>query len=178
MITVISVSQDNKQQQFQDYYDKGKIALERGNYRISTENLVKAVELIGAGSLLGGEVQIWLVTAYQAAGQLENAIALCEKLTVHPHFKIRDQASDVLYIMKAPRLERPPEWMVEIPDLATTETSNPQYLTTKPTKRNKIRRDRVVPEVDLSQVDTKDNQFIGIALIVVVLTLGSLFFLQ
>ncbi len=172
------MSQDNKQTEFQDYYDTGKIALERGNYRASIENLVKAVELVGSGSLLGGEAQIWLVTAYQAAGQQEEAIALCEKLTVHPHFKIRDQASDVLYIMKAPRLERPPEWMVEIPDLATTETTVPQYLPTKPTKSNKIKRDRVVPEGDLSQVDTKDNQFIGIALIVIIISLGSLFFWQ
>ncbi|MGK7899116.1 MAG: tetratricopeptide repeat protein [Xenococcus sp. (in: cyanobacteria)] len=172
------MSQDNKQTEFQDYYDTGKIALERGNYRVSVENLVKAIELIDSGSLLGGEAQIWLVTAYQAAGELENAIALCEKLTVHPHFKVREQASDVLYIMKAPRLERPPEWMVEIPDLVTTETSTPQHLPTKPTKSNKIKRDRVVAEVDLSQVDTKDNQFIGIALIVIILSLSSLFFLQ
>lgn len=172
------MSQENKQEQFHAYYDRGKIALERGNYRLSIENLEKSLELIGCGSLLGGEVQIWLVTAYQAAGQQEKAIALCEQLTAHPHFKIRDKASEVLYIMKAPRLERPPEWMVEIPDLATTETSNPQYLTTKPTKSNKIKRDRIVPEVDLSQVDTKDNQFIGIALIVIILSLGSLFLLQ
>ncbi len=172
------MSQNNNQKPFHVYYETGKIALERGNYRLSIENLEKAIELIGSGSLLGGEAQIWLVTAYQAEGQTEKAIALCEKLTAHPHFKIRDKASDVLYIMKAPKLERPPEWMVEIPDLASTESTSPQYLTTKPTKGNKIKRNRFVPEVDLSQVDTKDNQFIGVALIVIILTLGSLFFLQ
>ncbi len=172
------MSQDNKKEQFHLYYETGKIALERGNYRLSIENLEQAIELIGAGSLLGGEAQIWLVTAYQAAGRSEDAIALCEKITVHPHSRIRDKAIDVLYIMKAPRLERPQEWMVEIPDLASTESSNPQYLATKPTKGNKIKKKRVVPEVDLSQVDTKDNQFIGVALIVIVLALGSLFFLQ
>ena len=172
------MGQENKQGKFHVYYDTGKIALERGDYRLSVENLEKALELISAGSLLGGEVQIWLVTAYQAVGQQEEAIALCEQLTAHPQFKIRDKASDVLYIMKAPRLERPPEWMVEIPDLATTETGNPQYLATKATKGNKIKRNRVTPEVDLSQVDTKDNQFIGIALIVIILSLGSLFFFQ
>lgn len=172
------MSQNNHKEKFQVYYEAGKLALERGNYRLSIKNLEKAIELIGAGSLLGGEAQIWLVTAYQAGGQEEEAIALCEKLTAHPHFKIRDKASDVLYIMKAPKLERPQEWMVEIPDLASTENTSPQYLTTKPTKGNKIKRKRVVPEVDLSQVDTKDNQFIGVALIVIVLTLGSLFFLQ
>ncbi|ELS05529.1 hypothetical protein Xen7305DRAFT_00052750 [Xenococcus sp. PCC 7305] len=172
------MSQDHNKEQFDIYYNAGKIALERGNYQLSVENLVKAIRFIGAGSRLGGEAQIWLVTAYQAAGQQEDAIALCEKLTVHPHFKIRDQAKDVLYIMKAPRLERPQEWMVEIPDLTTEESSSPQYLTTKPIKSNNIKRGRVVPEVDLSQVDTKDNQFIGIALIVILLSLGSLFFLQ
>lgn len=172
------MSQDKNREKFHVHYDKGKIALERGNYRLSIENLAKAIELIGAGSLLGGEAQIWLVTAYQAAGQQEEAIALCEKLITHPHFRICDQAKDVLYIMKAPRLERPQEWMVEIPDLTTTESRDPQYLTTKPTKSNKIKRDRVVPGVDLSQVDTKDNQFISIALIVIILSIVSLFFLQ
>lgn len=172
------MSQDNHQEQFHVYYDAGKTALERGNYRLSIDNLAKAIESIGTGSFLGGEAQIWLVTAYQAAGQREDAIALCEKLTTHPHLKIRDQAKDVLYIMKAPRLERPQEWMVEIPDLATTENSKPQYLTTKPTKNNKIKRERILTEVDLSQVETKDNQFIGIALIVIILSLASLFFLQ
>lgn len=172
------MTQDNNKEQFYLYYDAGKIALERGNYRLSIENLVKAIELIGAGALLGGEAQIWLVTAYQAGSKLEDAIALCEKLTTHPHLKIRDQAKEILYIMKAPRLERPPEWMVEIPDLTTTEGTDPQYLTTKPTKSNKLKRDRVLPEVDLSQVETKDNQFLGIALIVIILSFVSLFFLQ
>lgn len=172
------MTQDNNKEQFYIYYDAGKIALERGNYRLSIENLAKAIELIGAGALLGGEAQIWLVTAYQAGGKLEDAIALCEKLTTHPHMRIRDQAKDVLYIMKAPKLERPAEWMTEIPDLATTEGKDPQYLTTKPKKSNKIRKDKTLPGVDLSQVETKDNQFLGIALIVILLTLVSLFFLQ
>ena len=172
------MSQNNHKEKFQVYYEAGKLALERGNYRLSIKNLEKAIELIGVASLLGGEAQIWLVTAYQADGQEEEAIALCEKLTAHPQFKIREKASDMLYIMKAPKLERPQEWMVEIPDLASTESTSPQYLTTKPTKGNKIKRNRVVSEVDLSQVDTKDNQFIGVALIVIILILGSLFFLQ
>ena len=172
------MSQDKNKEQFHLYYETGKTALERGDYRLSIENLEQAIELIGAGSLIGGEAQIWLVTAYQAAGRQEDAIALCEKITVHPHSRIREKATNVLYIMKAPRLERPQEWMVEIPELASTESSNPQYLATKPTKGNKIKKKRVVPEVDLSQVDTKDNQFIGVALIVIVLALGSLFFLQ
>lgn len=172
------MSLDRNQESFELYYQAGKTALERGNYRLSVENLEKAIKLVGYASLLGGEAQIWLVTAYQALGEPEKAIALCEELTTHPHFKIRDKAKDVLYIMKAPRLERPPEWMVEIPDLTSTEASNPQYVAPKQKKSNKIKRDRLVPEVDLSQVDTKDNQFIGIALLVIIFTLGSLFFLQ
>ena len=97
-------------------YRAGKEALERGQYRLSIENLEAAKELIAPNSRRGGEVQIWLVTAYQAANKIPEAIALCQELVTHPDLQTREQAQHILYIIKAPRLERPKEWMSEIPD--------------------------------------------------------------
>ncbi|MGP0128668.1 MAG: hypothetical protein ACTMUB_05210 [cyanobacterium endosymbiont of Rhopalodia musculus] len=60
-------------------------------------------------SQLGGEVQMWLVTAYQAVGRLHHAITLCQTLTCHPCSDIRKQSKEILYILQAPKLKRPEE---------------------------------------------------------------------
>ncbi|MGL5879083.1 MAG: tetratricopeptide repeat protein, partial [Xenococcaceae cyanobacterium] len=85
-----------------------------------------------------------------------------------------------LYIIEAPKLKRPKEWMTEIPDLAKVETSDSksQYASANKVKNsNKIKANSNIPEsIDLSQVNTKDNQFIWVALLLSILTLAGLFF--
>ena len=49
-------------------YQAGKLNFENGKYREAVENLEKASALLSRNSRLGGEVEIWLVTAYEAAG--------------------------------------------------------------------------------------------------------------
>jgi len=99
-------------------YQAGKEAFERGRYRQSVQHLEKAVSLVFHNSPLGGEIQIWLVTAYEAAGQMTEAIELCEKVAKHPDLDTRKQGSRLLYILKAPRLRTRPEWLTQIPDLS------------------------------------------------------------
>ena len=65
----------DNQERFQQRYQAGKQALESGKYRQSIENLEIAKELVAPNSRRGGEAQIWLVSAYQAANQLDQAIA-------------------------------------------------------------------------------------------------------
>ncbi|MBZ8182518.1 outer membrane protein assembly factor BamD [Oscillatoria salina] len=163
-------------EQFQSEYQAGKIAFEGGNYRQSVQHLEVADKLINPQSRLGGEARMWLITAYQAAGKESDAIALAQKLCTHPHAEIRKQAKHLLYIIKAPQLKRPPEWMTEIPDLGSVSESDRQQKrgsgvnklksTSKPTQSETL---------DLSQVNTKDNKFIWIALLAALLTLGGLF---
>ncbi|KAB8330546.1 outer membrane protein assembly factor BamD [Scytonema tolypothrichoides VB-61278] len=160
-------------------YQSGKVALEKGHYREAVEKLEKARTLVAPNSRLGGEVQMSLVTAYQAAGRTEEAIALCEQLKRHPHSETSKQAKEVHYILKAPILERPREWMTEIPDLgaiADNETKLP--LAVKNTKSSKKQMPPEREFVDLTQVNTRDNRFIWMALIVIGLTLGGLFWLS
>ncbi len=167
---------DNSEK-FQLKYQAGKEALERGQYRLSIENLEAAKELVSPNSRRGGEAQIWLVTAYQAANLIPEAVALCQELATHADLQTREQAKRILYIIQAPALNRPKEWMSEIPDLANADQSKPQYIAAK--KKTENNSFKLVEEkLDLSQVETKDNQFVWFALLMVIVILGSLVLLN
>lgn len=159
-------------------YQTGKAAFERGAYRQSVQSLKKAASLVARNTPFGGEVQIWLITAYEAAGQREEAIALCEKISRHPDTDTRKQGKRLLYILKAPLLKTRPEWLTEIPDLTTLDDAEGNKGGTNypaPAKRPPRPRPQADPEpIDLSQVNTKDNAFIWVALVAIALTIGSL----
>ncbi|MEH2402574.1 tetratricopeptide repeat protein [Nostoc sp.] len=158
-------------------YQTGKVAFENGQYREAVENLEKASALLTGNSRLGGEVEIHLVTAYEAAGRTDDAIALCERLKRHPFFEISKQARQMLYILKAPKLKRPSEWMTQIPDLGTLPDNELKIsIAAKPTKSSVQQKPKPTePEfVDLSQVNTRDNRFIWVALIAIGLTISYL----
>jgi tetratricopeptide (TPR) repeat protein len=160
-------------EEFQRKYKEGKYAFERGQYRLSIEQLEAAIKLVGNHSRLGGEAQMWLVNAYQAAGRQQEALALCQQLTTHPHSEIRRQSKDLLYIIKAPRLKRPKEWMSEIPDLNSLSESPAQYR--GGSGKSKIKPKPQIETIDLSQVNTKDNRFIWLGLLLTIMTLAGLF---
>ncbi|ACK68258.1 conserved hypothetical protein [Rippkaea orientalis PCC 8801] len=161
------------QEEFELKYQVGQELLERGQYRLSVETLEEARELVNLSSRLGGEVQMWLVTAYQAAGRLEDAIALCEALTRHPNGEIRKQSQGVLYILRAPKLKRPEEWMVKIPTAEGEVSNKPQYISSKPI--NKPSDKPSLELEDLSKINTQDNYFIWVALGFLLLLLGGTF---
>jgi tetratricopeptide (TPR) repeat protein len=163
-----------QQEQFRAAYREGKHALESGKYRRSIEYLETAIKLVPINSKLGGEVKIWLVTAYQAAGLSEQAIALCQQLLTHPYSEVRQQAKELLYIMQAPELKRPREWMSEIPDLSKIGEGDGSYFSSKGKIGDKPKKKYTPTSLDLSQINTKDNRFIWVALAALILILGSL----
>lgn len=174
--SILIVTTDN-QEKFQQKYQAGKQALERGQYRLSIENLEVAKELVAPNSRRGGEAQIWLVSAYQAANQLDQAIALAQELIIHPDTQTREQAQRILYIMKAPKLERPKEWMSEIPDLAQADQGASRYVAAK--KKSTLQPATIeLEEQQANSKQTQDNQFIWFALGLIVLLLSSLAFLN
>ena len=161
-------------------YKAGKAAFERGQYRSAVQHLEKASALVARNSRLGGEVQIWLVTAYEAAGRISEAIALCEQLKRHPDSETSKQARRLLYILQAPQLKRSTEWLTQIPDLGALPDNNTQTHLgsgTATSKRSVQQRPQPEP-VDITQVNTRDNSFIWVALIAIALTLGSLVWLN
>ena len=165
----------NNQEKFQQQYQAGKQALERGQYRLSIENLEAAKELVPHNSRRGGEAQIWLVTAYQAANKLDEAIALAQELLTHPDTQTREQAQRILYIIKAPVLERPKEWMSEIPNLAEADQGISRYVAAKKRAEKPIQPELKVAEP--APAETKDNGFIWFALVLVTLLFCSLIWL-
>lgn len=168
---------DETKQAFETYYEIGKNALERGQYRLSVENLEKALEIYPIRTKLGGEVSILLITAYQGVGNLQEAIALCRQLSLHPYPLLREQGQQLLYILEAPRLQRPENWMSKIPPL-TADSANSQYLQGKTQKQSSPNSQYEIKPVDLSQVKTEDNRFIWVALLFVLLLIGGTIWLS
>lgn len=162
-------SLDLAKQQFQ----LGQRAFENGEYRRSVEAFEQAVSLANPNTALGGEIQTWLVTAYQAAGQLAEAIELGERLLQHPDLKTRQQSQRLLYILKAPQLKPRPEWLSQIPDLTSLsdESTATQYVSPLP----KRLPPKPQPELDLTQVNSQDNRFVWVALAVSLLVAAGLY---
>lgn len=150
------------QEEFNRYYQAGKYAFECGKYRFSIENLEQAIKFININSRLGGEAQMWLVNAYQAGGKDKEAIVLCEELITHPHPEIRMQSKNLLYIINAPVLKRPKKWMSEIPDFNSLSNNSAPSISTN--KKKSIKPRSHIEPVDLTKVNTKDNQFIFLGL--------------
>lgn len=176
------MSDDEQQERARQLYQAGRVAFECGEYRQAIEHLEKAIALMPPGSRLAGEAQIWLVTSYEANGMREEAVALCSKVSRHPNPTVASQGRRVLYILKAPRLKLRPEWMTQIPDLATLETGSREEVVGKyqtKTKRPPKPKEKAedVGE-DLSQMNTKDNQFVWVALSAIALALGTLFWFR
>ena len=150
---------------FQDLYQAGISAFERGQYRLSIQQLNAALALISLGSRAGGEIQIWLISAHQGLGEGEKASEICKQLITHPIYKIREQAKRLLYIIEAPRLKRPDEWMTKIPDLEKLPDSTAQFK--KGT--NKQKKEESPAPMQLEQ--HKNTVFSGLAIAIVLLML-------
>ncbi len=163
-------------------YAYGQTAFERGSYREAVEYFEAALDLAKATTPLGGEIQTWLVNAYSAVGRQADAIALCQALARHPDLETRKQGKNLLYIMQAPQLQRPTNWMTEIPDLAKLSADGAQslgqagYSGTKAASRPRPKVEK--PPIDPSEINSKDNGFLWAALIGVALVLGGLLWLS
>lgn len=160
-------------QEFRQKYSQGKIAFERGQYRLSIEQLEEACKLMPLSTRLGGEARMWLVNAYQAGNKNEEAISLCQQLCTHPFSETKKQAQRLLYILKAPRLQRPKEWMTKIPTME--ENSTPKIKLPKASTSRKIKPKKQIELVDFEEVNTNDNKFIALTLLLSLAIIIGLF---
>jgi tetratricopeptide (TPR) repeat protein len=162
-------------------YQAGQVAFERGNYRDAVKHLETASSLVDLNSCLGGEVQIWLVTAYEAVGQREEAIALCRRVSKHPDSEARKQGKRLLYILEAPKLASRPEWLIQIPDLGSLQDSSVQDRKGAAVSIAPKREEKPIFQLepaDLSQVNTQDNRFIWIALIAAIAIFAAIWWVR
>ncbi len=165
---------------FETDYQAGQIAFERGEYRQAVSYFLTTIAKLQPNTRIGGEAQIWLVTAFEAAGQIQEAKALCRKLSNHPNLDTRQASKRMLYIMEAPELVRRDDWLTKIPDLSHLEDRDGKVgmgANNSPTlprpKQLPSLEERYAP-IDLSQVNTQDNNFISIASILLAIALLGL----
>jgi hypothetical protein len=156
-------------------------AFEAGQYRTSVEVLERARALAAPGTLLQGEIMIWLVTAYEAAGQRSQAQILCQLATKHPQFDTRREAKRLLYILKAPILRSRDDWQAKIPDLESLEPKTEKQKWAAP-KSPAIRTPRPAPVPKGYQiaplpdpnVEREDQAFVWVVLGAIGLLLAGL----
>lgn len=175
-----SLNQSERTEQAEALFGAGQNAFERGNYREAVAALEASAELSGKATALGGLIQLWLVNAYSAANRQHDAIALGETLAQHPDSEVRKQSKRITEILKAPQLKRRADWLTPIPDLSDLDDSKKvggmgKYdgvkARTKPLS--------TVPEPeDLSQMNTRDNGFLWLALAAIVLSFGGLWLIR
>jgi tetratricopeptide (TPR) repeat protein len=158
-------------------YLAGQAAFERGDYRQAVHCLEAALVDIEPRSAMGGEIQMWLVTAYEASGNLPAAIDLCAKLTSHPRLETRQESKRILYILQAPALVRRAEWITKIPDLKDLENNNNSSGSSTPRSNRSLPRRKLPPPppIDPSEINTSDNGFIVVMLVLGIAILGGLF---
>lgn len=161
------------------FFSAGQIAFERGNYRDAVVAFEEGAQLAGRGTLLGGSIQLWLMNAYSAAGRSQDAFTLGEKLSKHPDADVRKQSKRVLEILQAPRLHRRADWLTPVPDLSELdENETADFIRSKyvPSKKPRSPASAPSPPEDLTRINTRENGFLWVAIALVVLTLGGLFY--
>lgn len=166
--------QDLAKAKAKQYYEAGKAAFDRGRYRNAIDAYEAAIAEINPNTIFGAEVQLALVMAYEAGGNLQEARDLCRRLEKHPDSETRKQSSRILYILEAPKLNPRPEWQVKIPDLSAVEASEGDYQRAAGGRSSGGRSQPKPPErpsdaepLKLVEVAPQTNRFLLFALVVV-----------
>ena len=92
-----------------------EIALSKGAYReclLSLESLLESAPLL---STKGGKIGILMITALIGQGKNGKALSISEILSKHKDDSIRQQAKQLISILKSPELTKPKDWSVTIP---------------------------------------------------------------
>ncbi|CAA0818278.1 Tetratricopeptide repeat (TPR)-like superfamily protein [Striga hermonthica] len=120
----VAMEQAERRKTAQLMFDLGQRAYEKGTYARATEFFEAALTIIPRPTLFGGEIQIWLAMAYEANNRHADCIDLYQQLEKkHPSVSIRRQASELRYILQAPKLKITQEEMVTIPLIGSSYDS-------------------------------------------------------
>ncbi|XP_010502589.1 PREDICTED: uncharacterized protein LOC104779869 [Camelina sativa] len=138
-------------------FELGQKAYGKGMYGRAIEFLEGALTIIPRPTLFGGEIQIWLAMAYEANNRHADCIDLYQQLEKkHPSPGIRRQASELRYILQAPKLKISQEEMVTIPMIGSSYDSYAVTWTDK--DRDKERR---MNESTTNQLNSSQDDFLG-----------------
>ncbi len=147
-------------------FQQGQRYFEAGRYREAIQSLNQACALVESSTKASGEMRLWLVTAYDAAGQREEALGLCRRLAQSPFIDVRRQAKRLLTILEAPKLSIHDDWVTKIPSLeAVNERGQIRGVSSQTTIRKSLAPKPAIDdhEVDLTQVTTSDRGLVIMA---------------
>ncbi|MEB3265939.1 MAG: DUF3153 domain-containing protein [Cyanobacteriota bacterium] len=91
--------------------------LERGDYGQALRLLTPLADSHGPISALGGRLRLQMATALMGQGHTERAADVCRSVVGCRDSLLRSQARDLLLVLEAPALRRPPEWSLTLPRL-------------------------------------------------------------
>ncbi|WP_019500966.1 tetratricopeptide repeat protein [Pseudanabaena sp. PCC 6802] len=155
---------------YQELYQAGVRSFERGNYQQAIAQFQQALDGVNAKTKIGGEIQVWLANAYDAAGNSTEAIALCRSLKTHSDRDVRKSANYVLGILSAPKLSNLKDATSKIPSLKGLD----DQISSRPLGVSGSKLPQAKPENQLptgSSLDTQtsqqeQNRFLWIAIVI------------
>ncbi|CAN8076668.1 unnamed protein product [Agarophyton chilense] len=111
-------------------FANGMMLFNRGLYRQANPMFAEAVSVVGQGSRLGGQYQLWHAQSLDAAGDKPTAATLLEQLRMHADADVRKVSRELHYIMTAPVLELEPGSFLEIPSIDDEPSSKASSILT------------------------------------------------
>ena len=96
-----------------------RVALDRGEYGQVLRLLEPLCASHPASSPEGGRLRLLMATALMGQGRPDSAAACCRSLQGCHDQQLRQQARDLLQVLEAPELNRPREWSLTLPSLAS-----------------------------------------------------------
>jgi len=115
------------------FFALGRELFSRGRYAESVTHLRKAVSFLGAGSRVGGQIELWMAQALDAAGDKNQAKKVFAKLTMHPDNDVRRVAEELLFIINAPTLALPDDAFIKIPVGGVLDPNQGSYIGSRDT---------------------------------------------
>ncbi len=101
--------------------EQARRALDRGEYGQVLRLLEPLAERHPPRTATGAGVRLLMATALMGQGRSDRAAACCRPLLGCQDAVLRGRARDLLEVLEAPALNRPPEWNLTLPTLAGAE---------------------------------------------------------
>jgi tetratricopeptide (TPR) repeat protein len=156
---------------YQELYQAGVRSFEHGDYKQAIAHFQQALNGVNAGTKIGGEIQVWLANAYDAAGNPTEAIALCRSLKKHSDRDVRKSASYVLGILSAPKLNTLKDANSKIPSLKGLDDQTlSRSIGSSGAKSDRAKSENqssTRSSIDVQKSQREQNLFLGMAISII-----------
>lgn len=112
-----SLSTEDAVNSAQALFAQAMFLFNKGQYRRAIEGYAEAVKVVGLGSRLGGEYQLWCAQALDAAGEKAAAANMLEGLRNHADADVRKVSRELHFIVTVPALDLDPGSFLDVPSI-------------------------------------------------------------